>query len=101
MRIEESAFLIPKQTEQKIMFYIYKENISMSEQTTNDLPEKAVIGLQVSSEQKEYYEQFKERYGYQTLSNAVKVHLKVASKVFEKSPKEFFEYVDSSNLQRT
>lgn len=72
--------------------------MSMSEHTTNEVPEKAVIGLQVSSEQKEYFERFKERYGYQTLSNAVKVHLKVASKVFENSPEKFFECLDASNF---
>ena len=69
-----------------------------NEQTTNNTPEKSVISFQVNSKQKEYFELFKDKYGYQTTSNAVKVHLKVASKIFENSPEKFFECLDASNF---
>ncbi len=63
---------------------------------TNGNSEKTVLSFQVPQEYLDSMNEFRTTLGYQTLSNAVKVHLRVAAHIWETSPKEFLEIVAKS-----
>jgi hypothetical protein len=72
----------------------------MSEHTSNHPEngnkEKAVLSFQVPQEYLDFLLTFKDKFGYQTTSNAAKVHLRVAAHIYEKSPTDFFDIIASS-----
>jgi len=64
--------------------------------------DKQVLSFQVSQDIKDYFEQFGNKHGYQTLSNSVKVHLRVAMHINKENPDEFFKLIaDSSYIALT
>jgi hypothetical protein len=64
----------------------------------NGIEENQVImSVALKPEYKEYIEQFRVRYGYQTMSNVIKLFLRVGIQIHLNSPDEFFKLVEDSS----
>ncbi|ROL60077.1 hypothetical protein D9V86_09910 [Bacteroidetes/Chlorobi group bacterium ChocPot_Mid] len=64
--------------------------------------DKQVMAFQVNPEIREYFEDFCSKHAYETLSNAIKVHIRIAMHLYKTNEKEFFKLLsESSNIVLT